>query len=155
MIWITVGLLIVLIVIGVILYQTESNIPWIVAIIAIVAVSALWINLEHTTRYNQGEEDGYNTGYERGKKEAYSDGHYDGYNEGYSDGHHGGYEEGYDEGRLSPEYEFTYDTDVVVNLNDKKYHHYGCKQINWKNFDIYFIENAKELGYTPCSICFK
>ncbi len=153
--WINLCLLIVLIIIGIILYQTESNVPWIIAIIVIVIASALWINSEHEVRYNQGEEEGYNTGYENGKEEGYSNGHYDGYNEGYSDGYDDGYEEGYDNGRLMPEYEFTYDYDVVVNSNDKKYHHYGCKQINWKNFDIYFIGDVKELGYTPCSICFK
>ena len=153
--WINLCLLIILIIIGVILYQTESNIPWIAAIIVIVILSATWINAERTTRYEQGEEEGYNTGYERGYERGREDGHSDGRVDGYDEGYRKGHEEGYDEGRLSPKYEFSYDFDVVVNLNDKKYHHYGCKQINWKSFDIYFIEDVKELGYTPCSICFK
>lgn len=44
---------------------------------------------------------------------------------------------------------------VIVTVSGEKYHTYGCPYIDESDFYIFNIENAKYLGYEPCSYCCK
>lgn len=42
---------------------------------------------------------------------------------------------------------------VIITQNGERYHTYGCQYIEGKDFIIYDVESARNMGYSPCSIC--
>lgn len=55
--------------------------------------------------------------------------------------------------KITPEYEFYHQRACIVTDAGAKYHRYGCGALNYDQFWIYNIENARYLGYEPCSHC--
>lgn len=42
---------------------------------------------------------------------------------------------------------------VIVTREGEKYHTYGCQYIQGREFWIYNVDAAIDMGYEPCSVC--